>query len=99
MVDVRMAKSLDAVQQFADAKLSLVFDDDATEEEKALAYDDVTVNNAALKDFSLDFTLPGSEIELKDGGADIAVDMSNVEEYVRLGASRLSWRSLLCSWL
>lgn len=33
---------------------------------------------------TLDFTLPGFDLELKDGGKDIAVDIHNVEEYIDL---------------
>ena len=87
LVDVRSAKSLDLVQQFADAKQSIVFDDEATEAERRAAFDDVTVNGVALGDLSLDFTLLGTDIELKAGGGDLAVDMGNVEEYIELGAS------------
>lgn len=70
-----------------------MFDDDATDAEKRAAYDDIAINGAALDDFSLDFTLLGTSIELKAGGSDTAVDMSNVEEYISLGACpfRRSW--------
>lgn len=44
----------------------------------------LTVNGANLQDLSLDFTLPGYNVELKPGGAMIDVDDSNLEEYLEL---------------
>ncbi|KDQ61362.1 hypothetical protein JAAARDRAFT_30788 [Jaapia argillacea MUCL 33604] len=37
----------------------------------------------SVEDLALDFTLPGYEIELRPGGADIAVTADNVEEYIQ----------------
>lgn len=39
---------------------------------------------STVNDLTLDFTLPGYDIALKDGGQDIAVDTSNLEEYIAL---------------
>ncbi|WVR06423.1 hypothetical protein IAU60_003454 [Kwoniella sp. DSM 27419] len=42
----------------------------------------LTVGGAKLADLSLDFTLPGYDIELKPRGSHIDVDDSNLEEYL-----------------
>nr|XP_031864296.1 uncharacterized protein CI109_000209 [Kwoniella shandongensis]KAA5531368.1 hypothetical protein CI109_000209 [Kwoniella shandongensis] len=42
----------------------------------------LTIGGAKLVDLSLDFTLPGYNMELKPGGAHIEVDDSNLEEYL-----------------
>lgn len=42
----------------------------------------ITVKGFNIEDLSLDFTLPGYDMEIKAGGSDIAVDDSNVEEYL-----------------
>lgn len=55
-----------------------------SESERAAAVSAFTVHGASLSDLTLDFTLPGYEIELKDGGKDIHVDSSNLEEYMSL---------------
>ena len=44
----------------------------------------LTVSGAKLADLSLDFTLPGYDIELKPGGKHIDVDDHNLEEYLEL---------------
>ena len=33
---------------------------------------------------TLDFTLPGYDIDLTEGGQDVAVELANLEEYIRL---------------
>lgn len=42
------------------------------------------MDDASIDDLSLDFTLPGYDIELKEDGKDIAVDMGNLDEYIKL---------------
>lgn len=39
---------------------------------------------STVADLTLDFTLPGYDIDLKEGGQDAVVDLSNLEEYIRL---------------
>lgn len=57
---------------------------DQTPEAKADKLASITVKGVKIEDLSLDFTLPGYDIELKPGGSDIAVDDSSVEEYLDL---------------
>lgn len=46
--------------------------------------DAIKIDNASVSDLLLDFTLPGYEIPLKDGGADVPLTIHNVGEYVQL---------------
>ena len=64
-VDARLAKSLEKVAEFADAKKALLTDLTLSDEERATAVADLTINGSRLIDFCLDFTLPGYDIELK----------------------------------
>jgi len=43
----------------------------------------IAVDGIKLEDLSLDFTLPGYDIELRDNGKEISVDAFNVEDYIR----------------
>lgn len=55
-----------------------------TEEQRVADLEAIQVRGATVSDLTLDFTLPGFDLELKDGGKDIAVDIHNVEEYIEL---------------
>lgn len=55
-----------------------------TEEQRNAELEAIQVRGATVSDLTLDFTLPGFDLELKDGGRDIAVDIHNVEEYIDL---------------
>jgi E3 ubiquitin-protein ligase TRIP12 len=66
-----------------------------TVEQKAEKLEDIKINEARLIDLCLDFTLPGYDIDLKEGGSDCVVSMSNVEEYIELGSFLLSYASCL----
>lgn len=83
-VDVRLAKSLARVADYAEAKKVILADQALSEEDKASQIEDVVINHVRLIDLCLDFTLPGYDIELKTGGANLAVDMTNVEEYLAM---------------
>lgn len=52
--------------------------------EREQAIKAIEVRGATVSDLTLDFTLPGTDIELKQGGKDITVEMENVGEYVQL---------------
>jgi E3 ubiquitin-protein ligase TRIP12 len=46
---------------------------------------DITKLNEVVSDLVLDFTLPGySHVELKKGGKDVSVCLSNLEEYIKV---------------
>ena len=41
-------------------------------------------NGASVEDLHLFFTLPGTEIELKEGGKDVLLTIDNLDEYLGL---------------
>jgi len=81
LVDLTLARSLERLQTYLQTRKEI----------EALALPagarrnkllQLTVSGAKLGDLSLDFTLPGYNIELKPGGAHIDVDDHNLEEYL-----------------
>ncbi|KAJ1998670.1 Ubiquitin fusion degradation protein 4, partial [Coemansia thaxteri] len=74
---------------FVKAKDEVYARADLSSEQKQLAAEAIRdpQSQAALADLTLDFTLPGyPEIELRAGGADIPVTISNVHTYIDLVA-------------
>lgn len=55
-----------------------------TESAILIAINAIELRGATVADLTLDFTLPGHSINLKEGGSDLAVDASNIEEYISL---------------
>ncbi|KAG9009574.1 Ubiquitin fusion degradation protein 4, partial [Tulasnella sp. 427] len=49
---------------------------------KRAALANLEVDGTKLEDLALDFTLPGYDIELREGGKNIGVDASNIEDYL-----------------
>ena len=81
LVDPTLARSLERLQGYLFARKeieALQLLPGARRSKLAL----LTVGGAKLADLSLDFTLPGTTIELKPGGAHIDVDDHNLEEYL-----------------
>ncbi|KAJ2068889.1 Ubiquitin fusion degradation protein 4, partial [Coemansia sp. S142-1] len=88
-VDQDMANSLHYLYQFVKAKDDIYARKDMSMEQMQLAAEAIRdpKSQAAISDLALDFTLPGHpEIELRAGGADIPVTISNVHNYVDLVA-------------
>jgi len=83
MVDAPLAKSMSKLQAFVDAKLEIEANAKLTPAAKRAALSTISVDGTKLEDLALDFTLPGYDLELRDGGKDINVDASNVEEFLR----------------
>jgi E3 ubiquitin-protein ligase TRIP12 len=84
LIDASVARSLERLQSYLQARKeieSLVSLPASSRRAKLAA---LTINGAKLQDLSLDFTLPGYDIELKPGGRMIDVDDSNLEEYLEL---------------
>ena len=72
-IDMALGRSLEHLQRYVAAR-------DGVEMGEAVLVDDVPIEELAL-----DFVLPGApHIELKTGGKDIAVNLRNVHEYIRL---------------
>ncbi|ORY25651.1 hypothetical protein BCR39DRAFT_543634 [Naematelia encephala] len=83
LVDESLARSLERLQGYLYARkeIEALHLPAASRRSKLIA---LTISGAKLQDLSLDFTLPGYNIELKPGGAHIEVDDSNLEEYLGL---------------
>jgi E3 ubiquitin-protein ligase TRIP12 len=83
-IDVPLARSLERLQTYLLARKeieALVSLPPSSRRAKLAA---LSISGAKLQDLSLDFTLPGYDIELKSGGRMIDVDDSNLEEYLDL---------------
>ncbi|WRT67885.1 uncharacterized protein IL334_004859 [Kwoniella shivajii] len=80
-VDTALARSLERLQGYLFARKEIeALKLPASSRRNKLAA--LTVGGAKLADLSLDFTLPGYNIELVPGGSHIDVDDSNLEEYL-----------------
>lgn len=74
LVDTELASSLEKLRNIA-AEQARVQNDKLLSKIAKIESDNI-------EDLSLDFTLPGYNIELRPGGKDIAVTTNNVEEYI-----------------
>ncbi|KAG8894296.1 Ubiquitin fusion degradation protein 4, partial [Tulasnella sp. 403] len=83
VVDPALAQSLSKLQAYVDLKRDIEAKVATSAAAKRNALSDLVVDGTRLEDLSLDFTLPGYDIELREGGRDISVDASNIEEYMR----------------
>ncbi|BGP25982.1 E3 ubiquitin-protein ligase TRIP12 [Rhodotorula toruloides] len=83
-VDPDLGKSLAHLQEYVAEKEAVEADESKTDEQRTVDLEAIQVRGATVSDLTLDFTLPGFDLELKDGGKDIAVDIHNVEEYINL---------------
>jgi E3 ubiquitin-protein ligase TRIP12 len=82
-VDEDLAKSLNFLKQFTDAKKQVDTDSNLTATQKEKALQNIVIQDSRVEDLALDFTLPGySKIGLMDKGADISVTIDNVDAYV-----------------
>lgn len=83
LVDAPLARSLERLQGYLHARreIEALQLPPGARRNKLMQ---LTVSGAKLADLSLDFTLPGYNIELKPGGAHIDVDDHNLEEYLEL---------------
>lgn len=82
-VDEGLAKSLNLLKQFADAKYLVDTDNNLTLAQKSKALQDLVIQDCRVEDLALDFTLPGdSTIELIENGADTSVTIDNVDLYL-----------------
>jgi E3 ubiquitin-protein ligase TRIP12 len=82
-VDEGLAKSLNLLKQFADAKKQVDADSRLTAAQREKALQNIVIQDSRVDDLALDFTLPGySTIELMDKGTDVAVTIDNVDAYV-----------------
>jgi E3 ubiquitin-protein ligase TRIP12 len=83
-VDLSLAQSLEHIQKYADEKEAILAAEGISDEDKQAAIGGIEIDGAGIQDLSLDFTLPGYDVELKSGGKEIDLTMDNVEEYIKL---------------
>ncbi|GAA5900666.1 hypothetical protein JCM8208_000560 [Rhodotorula glutinis] len=83
-VDPELGSSLSHLQEYVAAKDEIEADEAASESDRRTKLDAVQVRGATVADLVLDFTLPGRNIELKEGGAEIPVTLDNLAEYIDL---------------
>jgi len=82
-IDPTLAKSLHGMEEIARKKLLMEQNNENKVDGVSLAT--LTLDGCAIEDIGLDFTLPGyPAIELRKGGKDLNVTLSNIEQYVRL---------------
>lgn len=83
-VDETLARSLERLQTYLQARKEIESLTGLPASSRRNKLSALTIGGAKLQDLSLDFTLPGYDIELKPGGRMIDVDDSNLEEYLEL---------------
>lgn len=76
LVDKQLGNSLSMLQKFVDLKQEAL-------SQGITDLSSLQVDGATLEDLSLDFTYPGlPEIQLKENGANVAVTIDNVDQYI-----------------
>ncbi|BGP41601.1 Ubiquitin fusion degradation protein 4 [Rhodotorula kratochvilovae] len=83
-VDPELGKSLAHLQEYVAAKEEIEADESTSADERRNKVDAIQVDGASVADLVLDFTLPGRDIELKEGGSSTTVDIDNLAEYIEL---------------
>jgi E3 ubiquitin-protein ligase TRIP12 len=82
-VDAQLAKSLKLIKKFAVAKKAIDENPKLSPAQKVDEAERLRIDNVSIDDLGLDFTLPGySTIELLPNGANLAVNIENVELYL-----------------
>jgi len=83
-VDESLYRSLKGLVSLAETK-QLIEQENISDVEKRSKIEPLTLRGVKIEDMSLDFTLPGHpDIELKENGANIKVDIFNLDEYISL---------------
>ncbi|KAJ8062832.1 hypothetical protein OCU04_008088 [Sclerotinia nivalis] len=81
-VDPQLAKSLKMIKKFSVAKKAIAEDSTLTATQKVLVTEALEIDGAKIEDLSLDFTLPGYDIDLLPNGSSIPVTIDNVDLYL-----------------
>jgi E3 ubiquitin-protein ligase TRIP12 len=81
-VDPAVARSLVIIKKFAMAKKAIDEDPHRSAAQKVADTERIVVDDCKIDDLSLDFTLPGSNIELIPNGAQVSVSIDNVDLYL-----------------
>lgn len=83
-VDPVLAKTYKSLARLADEKRRLEHDQVLTPQQRQAAVQSLTLDGCPVVDLGLDFTLPGTAIELRKGGKDIPVTIQNLEQYLKV---------------
>lgn len=82
-VDPDLANSLLLLKRFANAKKRIENDHSLSAEQRSRALQEIEIDGVHVEELGLDFTLPGyPSIELIPNGANTAVTIDNVDQYV-----------------
>ncbi|KAF2151901.1 hypothetical protein K461DRAFT_226804 [Myriangium duriaei CBS 260.36] len=83
LVDRSLASSLKSLVALTAAKRKIDDDQNLSNVQRTVAYEQLRIRDAAIEDLGLDFTLPGyPHIELEPNGSNKDVTIHNVEEYI-----------------
>ncbi|KAK4049890.1 Ubiquitin fusion degradation protein 4 [Microbotryomycetes sp. JL221] len=80
-IDKDLGSSLAHLQALSDKRRSIEADQSQTSTDRK---NHLAAVATSVTDLTLDFTLPGFNIELKQGGRDLSVDIDNLDEYISL---------------
>lgn len=83
-VDETLYKSLSQLDELVKQKKHIINDISHSPESLQLALNTLTLDGTSVEDLGLDFTLPGTNIELKRNGKDTIVTIENIQEYLKL---------------
>lgn len=83
-VDAHLAQSLEHLQKYLTIAEEIRANSSLSEAEQQEQIKSIAVDGAKIEDLALDFTVPGYDIELKEGGKDMHVTMENLSEYLDL---------------
>lgn len=83
-VDHTLAQSLEHLQKYLAGAEEIRKNPELSDSEKMDQIKNLTIDDAKVEDLALDFTVPGYDLELKEGGKDMHVTMDNLSEYLDL---------------
>ena len=83
-VDPVLAKTYKSLACLVEEKRRVEHDQSLTPQQRQAAVQSLTLDGCPVVDLGLDFTLPGTAIELRKGGKDIPVTIQNLEQYLKV---------------
>lgn len=96
-VDETLYKSLSQLDELVKQKKHIINDISHSPESLQLALNSLTLDGTSVEDLGLDFTLPGTNIELKRNGKDTIVTIENIQEYLKVSINYFTFSlSLIC---
>lgn len=83
-VDPVLARTYKSLARLADEKRRVERDPSLTVQQRHTAVQSLTLDGCPVVDLGLDFTLPGTAVELRKGGKDVPVTIQNLEQYLKV---------------